>query len=133
MTIGCQKNVWHHWERFHRGENQGRHRRKETHAGSDSELVAELGLGSQFPNYMINIPFLLTTSSLRVTYLDIHSFMPLFIQYLLKKNKESCYGFSDKMLWIKVQDPIELNLQRLIIEATEAQRANLLSFAQLVK
>lgn len=52
--------------------------------------------------------------------------MPLFIQYLLQKNKESCYAFSDKFLRLKVQDPIELNLQRLVIKATEARGTELI-------
>lgn len=84
--------------------------------------MAKLRLGSRLPDYLINT--LSTHSKVNSSVSFIHSdilLMPLFVQHLLEKDKESRYGFCDTCLCFKVQDPIELNLQRLLTEATEAQ------------
>lgn len=123
-TRVSEKNVQHHREKFHRGRAWGteaRHR-KETVLGSKSESVAELRLGSQLPDYLINT--LSTHSKVSSSISFIHSDISLrllFVQPLLEKDKESCYDFCDTCLCFKVQDPIELNLQRSLTEATEAQ------------
>lgn len=54
-----------------------RHKRKETHLGSESESMAELGLGSQFLNYIIN------TLSTHYILPQIHSLRYPFIHALI--------------------------------------------------
>lgn len=102
-----------------------RHRKEETDLWPESESVAELRVGSRFLTTQL-IPFLLTASSLSFMHSDIHSLAPLFIQHLLEKDKESCYGFCDTCFYSKFQDPIELKLERLLTEANEAQGSEII-------